>query len=139
MKNWNITGKIKAVVLGLFSLPLLFAPIGANPPQGFLSSLLMPLLFGSFMIPVVVKVSSSIFKFEVLKPQWNDNPFKLKRPLIFFQFVAFFYLSIGSSIIIGSALSYQFLNLFGLTSISMGAGILTGIHLLLKWEKPKAI
>lgn len=35
MKDWNKTGKIKAIILGILFLPNLIKPIGAQPDFGF--------------------------------------------------------------------------------------------------------
>ncbi len=52
MKNWNRTGKIKAIILGLLALPTILFPIGATGQQG-LVMILMPLIFGSIAIPLI--------------------------------------------------------------------------------------
>lgn len=132
MKHWNRTGKIKAFLLAIFSLPNLVAPIGANPQYGFLVAILMPLIFGSIAIPVISKFNQFLFQREIVKPDWNNNPLKLKKPLTFFQFAAFFFLTVGLSMLIGTAVKYQSFNLFGLTVVSFGIGILIGISLTLK-------
>lgn len=139
MKNWKLTGIIKAILLAMFSAALFIAPIGADSPQGIGSAVLMPLIVGSFMLPLALKMSGFIFNLEVVKPYWNDNPFKFKRPLIFFQFMAYFYLCIGLSSMIGTAVKYGFFSVFGLSMISIGFGMLIGIYLSLKWQtKAKA-
>jgi hypothetical protein len=133
MKDWNRTGKIKAILLVVFSLPNLIAPIGVNPQQGLLVSILMPLIFGSIAIPLISKFNSALLGREIVKPHWNDNPLTLKRPLSFFQFGAFFFLAVGLSMVIGTAIKFQILNQFGLTSVFFGIGIMIGITLTLKW------
>ncbi len=60
MKDWNRTGKIKAILLVVFSLPNLIAPIGANPQQGLLVSILIPLIFGSIAIPLISKFNNAL-------------------------------------------------------------------------------
>ena len=133
MEHWNRTGKIKALLLTLFSLPNLIVPIGANPQQGLLISILMPLIFGSFAILLISKFNKSVFNREITKPNWNDNPLKLKNPETFFQFGAFFFLTLGLSMLVGTAVKFQSFNLFGLSLISFGIGILIGINLTLRW------
>jgi hypothetical protein len=133
MKDWNKTGKIKAILLVVLSLPNLLAPIGANPEQGLLAAILMPLIFGSIAIPLISKFNSTLLGREIAKPHWNDNPLKLKRPLSFFHFGAFFFLAVGLSMVAGTAIKFQTLSQFGLTSIFFGIGILIGIALTLKW------
>ena len=74
---------------------------------------------------------------EIIKPTWNDNPLTLKRPLSFFHFGAFFFMTIGISMLLGTAIKFQTLSFFGLTAISFGFGILIGIWLTLKWTKSR--
>lgn len=137
MKDWNKTGKIKAILLALLCLPNLILPIGANPQQGVIVSILMPLIFGSFAIPLISKFNSSLLGKEIIKPKWNDNPLTLKKPLAFFHFGAFFFLTIGFSMVVGTAMKFQLFSVFGLTSVSFGIGILIGINLTLKWFNKK--
>ena len=134
MKDWNKTGKIKAVILGILFLPNIIKPIGAQPNMSFVM-ILMPLVFGIVAIPFITKINAAIFGQVIERPTWNDNPMTLKRPLSFFHFGAFFFLTSGLSMIIGTLIKYQQLNQFGLTTISFGIGILLGILLLLKMTK----
>jgi len=134
MKDWNKTGKIKAIILGIIFLPYIIKPIGSQPDSG-LAMIIMPLIFGIIVIPFITKINASLFGQIIEKPTWNDNPLTLKKPLSFFHFGAFFFLSTGLSMIIGTLIKYQQLNQFGLTVISFGIGILLGIQLLLKITK----
>lgn len=134
MKDWNKTGKIKAIILGVLFLPNIIKPIGAQPDFGF-AMIVMPLIFGLIAIPFIAKINAAIFGQIIERPAWNDNPLTLKKPLIFFHFGAFFFLTTGLSMIIGTLMKFQQLNQFGLTAISFGAGILLGIQLLLKINK----
>lgn len=136
MKNWNKTGKIKAIILGLLALPNLLMPIGATGQQG-LVMILMPLIFGSIAIPLIAKFNGAVLGREIIKPNWNDNPLTLKRPLTFFHFGSFFFLTVGLSMLLGTAIKFQTLSFFGLTAISFGLGILIGIWLTLKTTKSK--
>lgn len=136
MKNWNRTGKIKAIVLGVFALLNLLMPIGATGQQG-LETILMPLIFGSLVTPLIAKYNGKISGREITKPTWNDSPFNWKRPLSLFHFGSFFFMTIGLSMLIGTGIKFQSLNFFGLTSISFGLGILIGIWLSLRWMKLK--
>ena len=134
MKDWNKTGKIKAIILGILFLPNLIKPIGAQPDFGF-TMIIMPLIFGVIAIKFITKINSAILGQVIERPTWNDNPLTLKRPLSFFHFGAFFFLTTGLSMIIGTLIKYQQLNQFGLTAISFGIGILLGIQLLLRMTK----
>jgi hypothetical protein len=132
MKNWNKTGKIKTILLAIFSLPNLIVPIGAFPQQGLFASILMPLIFGSIAVPLICKANQTFRNIEIVKPNWNNNPFKFKKPLTFFQFGAFFFLTLGFSMLVGTAIKYQLFNTFGLSLISFGIGLLIGIKVTLK-------
>jgi hypothetical protein len=134
MKDWNKTGKIKAIILGILFLPNVIKPIGSQPDMSF-AMIIMPLIFGLIAIPFITKINAAIFGQVIERPTWNDNPLTLKRPLSFFHFGAFFFLTTGLSMIIGTLIKYQQLNQFGLTAISFGIGILLGIQLLLKMTK----
>ncbi len=134
MKNWNKTGKIKAVILGLLALPNLLIPIGATG-KFELVMILMPLFFGSIAIPLIAKFNGAVLGREIIKPTWNDNPLMLYRPLSFFHFGAFFFITVGLSLLLGSAIKFQTLSFFALPVISFGLGILIGIWLTLKWTK----
>ncbi len=132
MKNWNRTGKIKTGILAILFIPNL---IFASPvvPQLGLFLVLMPLLFGSFALPLIVKVNSSFFGYKIEKPSWNANPLRLNRPLVFFQFGAWFMIVSGTSMILGSGIVYQVFHTFGLATVMFGIGMLIGITLTLKW------
>lgn len=132
MKNWNTAGKIKAVILGLLFLPNLIAPV-KGPPQP-LVVILMPLIFGCIAIPLIAKFNAALGA-EIVRPNWNDSLFTLKRPLSFFHFGACFFLVVGLSMLMGAAIKFQALNSMALSVISFGLGILAGIWLTLKWTK----
>jgi hypothetical protein len=130
-KNWNRTGKIKALILGVLFLPNIVWPINSSTDSSITSSL-FPLIFGVIAIPLVVKINSFIFGLKIEKPTWNHNPLHLLKPLLFFHFMAVFFISTGISIIIGTLWKYQAFNQFGLSGIFFGIGILLGIELTLK-------
>jgi hypothetical protein len=134
MKNWNKTGKVKAILLVIFALPNLIVPMGAFGQQS-LEMILAPLIFGSIAVPLSVKFNAFMFGRVIARPAWNDNPLVLKRPLSFLHFGAYFFLVVGLSIVMGTVIKSQVLNYIGLTSISFGTGILTGIWLTLKLTK----
>lgn len=131
MKNWNKTGKIKALLLVIFSIPNLLAPIDANPDRSIIFAMILPVIFASIAIFLFAKFNHNILDQQLIKPNWNDNPISLKNSFSFFQFGAFVFLVIGLSMVIGTWLTFQEVNQFGLTSISIGIGILIGIYLAL--------
>ena len=136
INNWNRAGKIKAIVLGILFLPNIIWPI--NTSNDFnISSMLSLLIFSVIAIPVIVKINSIILGLKIERPNWNHNPLHLLKPLIFFHFMAIFFISTGISIIIGSLWKYQAFNQFGMTGIVFGIGILLGIELTLKFTRKK--
>ena len=136
MKKWNKTGKIKAIILGLCALPNLLAPIGAQGQQGFVM-ILMSLIFGSIATPLIAKFNGALPGREITRPAWNDSPLTLKKPLVMFDFFAYFFITVGLSMLIGTGIKFHRLSSFGMTSISFGLGIFIGIWLTLKWTKAK--
>jgi len=134
MKNWNIIGKVKAILLILLFLPNLIFPI-PTIQEIEIGMALIPLIFASFAIPFITNLNKTFFNAVLEKPNWNDNPLNIKSPLSFFQFTAYFFLSLGISLIIGSGIRYGIFQEIGVITISFGIGILIGIHLTLRWKK----
>lgn len=136
MRNWNKTGKIKAVILVIICIPNLLISTPIVPNFSVIQSLI-PLLFGSFALPLIIKVNSSISSISqtLENPNWNDNPLTFKRPLTFYQFGGWFMITIGTSMIIGTAFRFQVFQTFGFTAVMFGTGILVGIKLTIKWFK----
>lgn len=137
MKNWNRTAKIKAIILGILFLPNILAPPLAVPKINISQYLILP-IFMSLAIPFIVKINSVIFKSKIELPSWNDNPLKMfSYPLRFFHFGAWFFMVIGTSAIIGTGLVHHKFQTFGLVSVLIGVGLILGIHLSVRWIKPK--
>lgn len=136
MPNWNKTGKVKAIILAVLALPNLVLPIAVKGEKGFLS-ILLPFVSASIAILFIAKFNEVFLKREIIKPTWNDNPLNLKRPLSFFHFGSFFFITVGLSVLLGTGIKFQMLSFVGLSAISFGLGILEGIWLTLKWTKSK--
>ena len=132
MTHWNKTGKIKAIILVIIFIPNLIIGSPVAPNFG-ISLLITPLIFGAFAIPLIARINTSIGLGKIEKPNWNDNPLKHSRPLVFFQYGAWFMLITGTSMLIGSAIKFQIFQTFGMASIMFGTGMLLGIRLTLKW------
>jgi hypothetical protein len=131
--NWNRTGKAKALVLALLAIPNLVSPIREHPSVG-LVMILMPLIFMSVALPLIVKFNAALGA-EVAKPNWNDNPLTIKRPLAMFDFFAYFFVIVGLSLLIGAGIKFRTLSPSALSAISAGFGAFIGIRLTLKWSK----
>lgn len=134
LKDWNKIGKIKAIILGVLAISNILIPIGGQE-QNKLVTILMPLIFGSFIVPLITLFNVAVLGRKIKTPNWNDNPISLLYPLSFFQFGAFFFLIIGLSILIGNGIKFQIASYFGLYSISFGLGIFIGILISLNWKK----
>lgn len=128
MKNLSSIGKIKTLVLFLLALPNLFWGPPQQPIEISIFSF-FPLVFAVFVIPFLSFVNSKMSGQPSIKPSWNDNPFNTKKRLSFFQFAAYFFVVIGLSMIIGTAIRSQGFNSFGLMSFNFGIGILIGTRL----------
>ena len=134
-KNWNRTGRIKAIALILLMLPNLLRPMPLDLKMETVA-IIAPFLFGCIAIPLIARFNAAIGK-EIRRPAWNDNPLTLKYPLSFFHFGAAFFISIGISMFLGTLIRYFSFNIFGLVSILYGAGMLVGIHISLRWMLKK--
>lgn len=134
MKDWNKTGKIKAIILVIIFGLNIIAPM--KPQHNFSYILLIaPFLFGVIGVPVITKINASIFGHDVKKPTWNDNPCKSKNPLSFSNFSAFFFLAVGLGMAIGTATKFLQVSFLGLITVSFSIGTLIGNQLLLKINK----
>lgn len=67
MKDWNKTGKIKAIILGFLFLPNIIKPIAAQLHLSF-AMIIMPLIFGIIAIPILSKMNALIKGRVIEKP-----------------------------------------------------------------------
>ena len=118
----------------MLSLPALFSPRVEIFINIWILAL-VPLLFAGILLPLITRINAALIPQEIVKPNWNDNPFKMIRPLSFFQFGAYFFFLYGVFSVIGGLIRFQSLNLFGVTSVSFGLGIFAGIWITLLWER----
>ncbi|WP_420583333.1 hypothetical protein [Reichenbachiella sp.] len=129
MKNWNNTGKVKATILFILAIINLFNPI--ESPLNFSFMLLIQavitILFAAFMVPIAIKINKVIFGLNSETPNWNHSILSFKRALSGWQFMAYFFISTGVSMILGALIHYQTFNAIGIVAISFGTGILWGI------------
>ena len=132
MEDLNNTGKIKLAILGVFFLPNLLFPLNVHAPLN-LGMLLMPIIFGSIAIPLIAKFNQGLGA-EISKPNWNDK-LTITRPLVLFHFAAYFFLTAGLSVMMGTLIKFKNLNSIGLNCIFFGIGILLGISIALKWKR----
>jgi hypothetical protein len=133
MNKWNVTAKIKAIVICLFTIPNFFYPFDNN--QAFDAvTLILVFSFAALVYPITFKYNLSwLFGRDLVRPSWNDNPLIFKRPLAFVQFVGVFFIVVGLSILMGAAIQFGHLPQIGFMATAFGAGIFVGIFLTLRW------
>ena len=135
MNNWNRMGYGKAIILLLLAIPNFIKPAsGIN--QFLPAAIFMLLIFPTVSIPIIAGFYRSIGS-QISKPNWNDSPFRLKRPLVFFQFMGVFFLVMGGSMIVGKFIYSRGPSIFGFYGIFFGIGILFGIWIAVKLVKPR--
>lgn len=129
MKNWNNTGKLKAVLLFILAIANLINLI--KSPLNFSFALfiqaIITILFAALMVPVAIKMNKMFFGLNSEPANWNHNILSFRRALSGWQFIAYFFISIGFSMIIGALIHFEVLNGIGFVAISFGTGILFGI------------
>jgi hypothetical protein len=137
MKNWNNTGKIKAALLLVIFIICIIMPLDiALHGEGTTISII-GFIFGSVAVPLITRINAKALKQEIVKPDWNANPFNLKLPLNFYLFGGFFFLIAGLGWIIGSAIRLHPLNDFGLFNITFGIGLLIGVFITYLFRRTK--
>lgn len=132
MMHWKTTGKVKALIVVIFFI-LNFVFSKPMPGQLNVGQYFLPLIFGAFMMPLVIKMNALLRSQKIEQPCWNDNPFRFRNPLIFNQFAAWFMIASGSGMILGTGVIYLLFNSFGLLALMFGLGILIGVKLTVKW------
>lgn len=112
---------------------VLFPP--ANMDCSFLlAAIISALSFsGGIILSLVVPYGSLHNNLEISAPKWPDK-LNTKRPLIFYQLLAFLTISYGVGSLTGELIQTHTMNFTGLFSLTMGLGILTGIYLAL-WRR----
>jgi hypothetical protein len=135
MNKWNLTAKVKAIVICLFTIPNFFYPFDNN--QAFDAvTLILVFSFAALIYPITFKYNLSwLFGSDLASPSWNDNPLIFKRPLAFIQFLKVFFIAAGLSILMGAAIQFGHLPMIGFMAIAFGAGMHVGIFLTLRWVK----
>lgn len=136
MKKWNRTGKLKTLFIVLVSIPNLFIPTQLEMTNSYLSSILIPLLFGSISIPLFTKMNQAINAGPLVAPKWND-PLKGANRMVFNQFAAFFMIGIGISMLIGQIIQFGHFYKLAIISVSFGIGMLIGTRLTIIWLDKK--
>lgn len=139
MKNWNITGKIKSlVILILCILSVIIRDFDKKielDTDFYTGLVIFNFLFIIISVPLITKIWS-LFGNKFDKPSWNENPitFKPSKSFIFFQFMAFWFISAGSINLLLSGIILQQFDGENAHLLFGGLSLLIGIKLSLKWQ-----
>ncbi|MDT7831076.1 hypothetical protein RQM59_01725 [Flavobacteriaceae bacterium S356] len=138
MKNWNKTGKVKAlVILVICVLSLILFDYNENAEERndfYLGISLITFLVALLFFPLVIKLWS-VFGIKFQKPNWNENPISLNysKSLNLHLFVAFWIISYGFLKTIFIAIKFNKLYGEGIMFLVTGIGIFIGIKLGIAW------
>ena len=138
MKNWNITGKIKSLVLlFLCALSLIIRDFDAKTDsidEFYIGLIIVNFFFVIVFFPLSTKFWS-LFGNKFDKPNWNENPitFKASKSFNFFQFIAYWFISAGLINGILSAVINQQFDGENAHLFFGGISLLIGMKLSLKW------
>ncbi len=129
MEKWNFIGYGKIGFIALFALINYLGPIYYEQldSQTLLTSTLVPYLGWTIIGTLITLVVTKLFNGTITKPNWSDNPFRLKEPLILLQFVGIGTIIFGLANMLGVLIKYTDIGLFGLQNIFGGLGVLTSI------------
>jgi hypothetical protein len=140
MKNWNKTGKIKSILILVFSL-LSLTIINSNENRElrnefYVGISFLVLLFVIIFIPLVTKFWS-LFGFDFKKPNWNENPLSLNfsKSLISHQFIAYLFITKGIITLLYVGIFYQQFDGESALLFIVGISSIIGIKLSVKWLK----
>ncbi|TRX48384.1 hypothetical protein FNH22_29140 [Fulvivirga sp. M361] len=131
MKNWNKIGYGKAIFLAIFAVINFLDPIYYTLTDvllKFLSTVGAVIgwaIFGTIITVLIVKV----FGGTLTKPNWNDNPFKLREPMVLMQFISIGVIIFGCSNSLSVFLNHGDISLYGLQNILGGIGIMISMKL----------
>ena len=138
MKNWNRTGKVKALIILMISLiSLTVFDYDENIElrnDFYLGTRIITFLLALLFFPLVTKFWSLLgVKFK--KPNWNKNPISLNFPnsLNLHYFIAFLIISSGFLKTIFIAIKFQELYGEGILFLVTGIGIIIGLRLSVAW------
>ena len=128
--KWNYIGFGKAIFIVLFTIFSYFQAsiiedVAIQPMIVLIIGALIGwTIFGTLIIYVIVK----FFGGKIKKPNWNDNPLRLKEPLIFMQFAGIAVLIFGLANLTGSLVQHSDINVYGFQNVFSGIGLLASIE-----------
>ena len=140
MRNWNKTGKIKSIIILVFSL-LSLTIMNSNESRElqnefYIEISFLVLLFVILFFPLVTKFWS-LFGFDFKKPNWNENPLSLNfsKSLIFHQFIAYLFITKGIITFLYVGIFHEEIDGESVVLFIVGISSIIGIKLSIKWLK----
>ena len=132
LRNWKMVGWIKSLIVLFFAFPILLK--GVNPKYNvgvgeFFKQLLGVAIMGFVAMPLFVTFFAKIGRSELVKPNWNDNPYFSKNFfLICFHFSACLIGMMGVAEILGTFIIHGCLILNGVVHIALAVSLWLGIN-----------
>ena len=120
--------KLLIIVINMIIIFVLPWPI---EPEGLLTSPTIPFVFMSVVIPCFYLLVRKEKKENLKWPNWNVNLFNPQgiAPFGNVDFFGVSFTTIGLAMVVSNKLNYNVISQVGLTSISFGLGILSGLIL----------
>ncbi|MFN8805259.1 MAG: hypothetical protein ACK514_12755 [Bacteroidota bacterium] len=129
MEKWNLIGYGKIGFIALFSLINYLDPInyGQLDNLTLLTTTLGAYLGWTIIGTLITLVVTKLFNGTITKPNWSDNPLRLKEPFILLQFIGIATIIFGLANMLGVFVKYTDIGLVGLQNIFSGLGVLTSM------------
>ena len=127
------TGLIKLLII-VVNVILIFVLPWPSEPEGLLTSPILPFVLMTGFIPAYYVFMRKEKKERLKWPSWNTNLFNPKGDTAFgnIDFFGTLFAVIGLSMIVSNRVNYDELSKVGMTSVSFGLGILSGLLLTIK-------
>jgi hypothetical protein len=137
-KDLNLAGWIKWIVIIIGSVLTFIGTSTESVDHTDILILrwLIPVAFIApcLVIPLGLKFSGIFYSFQSSKPFWNENPYKIKNPLMFFDFWSVFFLFAGISRLLSMWMYHHSFDFGGPFLLAAGLGVRVGINLSLRWS-----
>ncbi|HEY3402459.1 MAG TPA: hypothetical protein VGK59_03670 [Ohtaekwangia sp.] len=128
------TGLIKFLII-VVNATLIFVLPWPSEPEGLLTSPILPFVLMTGLIPGYYVFMRKEKKERLKWPNWNTNLFNPKGDTALgnIDFFGTLFAVIGLSMIVSNKVNYDELSKVGMTSVSFGLGILSGLLLTIKF------
>jgi hypothetical protein len=138
-KDLNVAGWIKWIIIIIGSVLTFIGTATESVDHSDVLTLrwFVPVAFIApcLIIPLGSKLNGIFYNFQIAKPFWNENPYNVKNPLVFFDFCSVFFLLAGVSRLLSVWIYHHSLDFGGPLLLAAGLGVRTGISLSLKLSK----